>query len=84
MDDYKELFCLVTFTDDEQMFIVPCREIDDPGMAEVAVPFKRDGVTYAITCYITNLLNYQLAILEMVILKENAETLYEACMMKAG
>jgi hypothetical protein len=76
MIDYVELFCLITFTDDEQMFVVPHHEIDEPEMAEVCIPYKKDGVTYAITCYITNYPNWQPVPGEMILLKGMAENLH--------
>jgi len=76
---YRELFCLITFTDQEHFFIVPYLEIDDPTMAEVAIPFEAHDAIYGITCYITNLANSFPAIAEMVILQSAAELLYRAC-----
>lgn len=67
---YVELFYLVTFTDDQQLFLVPTSEIDDPEMAEVAIPYETPDTRYSLTCYITNLENHMPAFVEMLVLKE--------------
>jgi len=77
-NQYIELFCLITFTDDAQMFIVPHHEIDEPEMAEVCIPYKRDDILYGITCYITNARNNQPVIGEMLLLNEAKEILYKS------
>lgn len=75
--EYRELFCLITFTDDDHFFIVAHPEIDQPEMAEVAIPYRVGNVVYGITCYITNLANAFPAIAEMMILQEAAELLFQ-------
>lgn len=69
-DGYIELFYLVTFTDDNKMFLVPTAEIEEPEMAECCIPYRKDNVLYGITCYVTNYPNWQPLIAEMLILQE--------------
>ncbi len=67
---YIVTFYLVTFTDDGKFFLVPTTAIDEPEMAECAIPYKKDGTLYGITCYVTNYPNWQPVIMEMLILQE--------------
>ena len=41
---YREKFYLVTFTDDRQIFFVETKEIEDPEMAELAIPYETDDI----------------------------------------
>jgi len=59
-------FYLVTFTDDQQMFFVKSAQLEEPPMAEICIPYN--GI--AVTCYITNKMNWELAIVEAMILKQ--------------
>jgi hypothetical protein len=68
--EYLTLFFLATFTDEEDLFLVPTAEIDEPEMAEVMVPFETDTHLFAITFYVTDIPNSQPAIREMLLLKD--------------
>lgn len=68
-EKYIELFYLATFTDNNEIFLLPHKEIDNPEMAECCIPYKKDGVLYGITFYVTNYPNSHLLILEMLLLK---------------
>jgi hypothetical protein len=69
-EEYVELFCLVTFTDDAQLLITPTVESDEPQFAEVCIPHRETDRLYGITCYITNYPNWQPVPMEMLILQD--------------
>lgn len=81
-EQYVELFCLVTFTDDDELdkgfYLRPCREIDDPKIAEVCIPHREPGKLYGITCYITNAPNWQPVLGAMVFLQDFFEKSFSA------
>lgn len=64
-------YFMVTFTDQRGMYFVALPEdLQDPTMADTCIPCDVDDVRVGITCYITNKMNWEPAIMEMMILKQ--------------
>ena len=68
--EYDELFYLVTFTDDSEIFFIQSAELEDPTMAEAFIPIEYDDRKFGVTCYITNKMNWEPAIVEIIILQQ--------------